>query len=553
MTPIVSPRSTTFAANTGINSIDSLVYGVKWVAPTGQPLRLTYSFPEAGVTYATHYSGLNEPASGLAGLNAAQQDAVRGALHAWSDVANIKFTEITETAGHVGDIRIAWTGAAQMATETSPAWGWSYYPCDSPESGDIWLSSANEHVATDSWAPSSYNFEALIHELGHSLGLKHPFSGATTLPSLEDNGNHTVMSYTMPIDNIYPSIDGNYKWLSYHIMPETPMPFDIAAIQSLYGANMTFHTGDDTYKFDNTKPFYKTIWDAGGNDTIDVSNFSLGCTIDLSSGGLSDIQLDPALAPVVDTGGAPVTYTGHQNLGIAYGCTIENAIGGSGGDAFFGNDANNVITGNGGDDRITGGKGIDTAVFSGRINDYSIEKVTTNIVFPEPYSASNYVKTEYKVTDNAGSNGTDTLSGCEVMKFSDTSIILISSPGDCQIYRIYQTVFDRLPDSEGLEFWSGFLSHGNSLVDMSKLFLSSSEYLVGHGSESLPEQVNEFYLNTFHREPGQAGFDGLIAQQINDGILSMQSFVASISDSLESQSHLIGITGVHFVDSVNSF
>ena len=40
----------------------------------------------------------------------------------------------------------------------------------------------------------------------------------------------------------------------------------------------------------------------------------------------------------------------HDNIAIAYGVTIENAIGGGGNDVIIGNDAANVLTGNGGAD-----------------------------------------------------------------------------------------------------------------------------------------------------------------------------------------------------------
>lgn len=57
--------------------------------------------------------------------------------------------------------------------------------------------------------------------------------------------------------------------------------YDIAALQELYGANTNTRTGDDTYKLDQglgrkgdkTKAFIYTIWDAGGDDTLDASDF----------------------------------------------------------------------------------------------------------------------------------------------------------------------------------------------------------------------------------------------------------------------------------------
>ena len=92
------------------------------------------------------------------------------------------------------------------------------------------------------------------------------------------------------------------------IKEETPMVFDIAAIQYIYGANNNYKTGDDTYTFDPTKPFFKTIWDAGGKDTISVSNFSLSCDVDLTPGNYSSLRYPkPA-----DAGGATPTSPPHR-------------------------------------------------------------------------------------------------------------------------------------------------------------------------------------------------------------------------------------------------
>ncbi|WP_408637188.1 M10 family metallopeptidase C-terminal domain-containing protein [Novosphingobium nitrogenifigens] len=114
----------------------------------------------------------------------------------------------------------------------------------------------------------------------------------------------------------------------------------------MYGANTTYHTGDDTYTYSPNQPFYATIWDAGGNDTINLSAFSNPCVVDLHPGsysllGFNGVTLDP-------------------NLGIAFGCTIENAIGGQGADAIDGNDVANVLKGGGGADTLTGEAGRDT-------------------------------------------------------------------------------------------------------------------------------------------------------------------------------------------------
>ena len=50
-----------------------------------------------------------------------------------------------------------------------------------------------------------------------------------------------------------------------------PMAFDIAAVQSLYGTNMSFNTGYNVYALPDTNApgtAWRCIWDAGGVDEI---------------------------------------------------------------------------------------------------------------------------------------------------------------------------------------------------------------------------------------------------------------------------------------------
>lgn len=362
-TPTTSAYATT-VPKSGVTYIDVLLGGQKWgyaLDSNSLPLTITYSFPWINGLSAVFsapagasYSSSGEPdASQRFGLNTTQQMAATLALTAWSDVANIKFSSISETTTNVGDIRFAFSSATSLAKW----WGYANYPNSYwPSGGDIWINADNGNDLD--WSIGSSNFEALIHEIGHALGLKHPFEGDVTLSSGLDNTINSVMSYT-GLNNIYPNagyVNGKYDWLTYFINPETPMVYDIAAIQYIYGANNNYKTGDDTYTFDPSKPFFKTIWDAGGSDTISASNFSLSCVIDLTPGTYSSLHYPrPA-----DTGGLAVTYDGTNNLGIAFNCIIENAIGGSGNDKITGNIANNSLNGGPGNDVMYGAAGNDT-------------------------------------------------------------------------------------------------------------------------------------------------------------------------------------------------
>lgn len=271
---------------------------------------------------------------------------------------------------------------------------------------EIWLNSTwSSHDQDSDLYFGGYAFQTYLHEIGHSLGLSHPGTynagGGTTITYAnsaefaQDNRQYTIMSY---FGGYQPGSgwqqDGTYTNWYYS---ETPMLYDVAAIQAIYGADTTTRIGNTTYGFNNNSgrdvfdftldpyPIF-TIWDAGGTDTIDTSGYAVAQRIDLRAGTYSDI------------GGLI------NNIAIAFGVIIENAIGGSGNDTITGNDADNTIRGRGGNDTIDGGLGTDTAVFAG-------------------------VRSAYTITDLgggsarvAGPDGTDTLTNVELFKFDDQTV-----------------------------------------------------------------------------------------------------------------------------------
>jgi Ca2+-binding RTX toxin-like protein len=396
----------------GSANIDSLQSGYKWGGVTGTRTSISFSFPWLSGASASFvglnskpYSSHNEQnAPHRFGLDSIQQSAAISALEAWSNVAGITFQQVADNSTSVGDIRFAFSSAV-----SDDAWGWAYLPGKWPNAGDIWINS--DYVSDDSWSKGSYNYEALMHEIGHAIGLKHPFDHNPNLSNDLDNRLYTLMSYNDPPRNVYPQagyVDNKFDWITYEIYPDTPMVLDILAIQYLYGANYSYRATNDIYTIDPSKPFFRTIWDGGGQDTLSALNFASDCIISLTPGSYSSFRYAP---PSGDKGGATVTYDGTNNLGVAYGCIIENAVGGVGSDWITGNDANNIIdggagndtlSGNKGDDVIDGGSGSDTATFSAARRTYKIAKNTTG-----GYSVSS-------TTD-----GTDQLSNIEYLEFSD--------------------------------------------------------------------------------------------------------------------------------------
>ncbi|CUV65016.1 putative Serralysin [Sulfurovum sp. enrichment culture clone C5] len=403
--------------------INTLLYGIKWeISSIGTAINLTYSFPyttSSTANWTSDYYYLNgEPYFTTSGLSSTQIIAAISAMQSWANVANITFTEVVENGDEVGDIRFAFSSAVE------DAWGWSYLPNEYAFAGDIWISPDND----SDFSVGSYNYMALIHELGHSLGLKHPgYYGegdeAPFLPYSTDNKQYSVMSYHDAFGNRMYENQPYYRYMwadegtGYYVVPEakTPMVYDILAMQYLYGANMSYHNTDDTYLFDeNTAPFLMTIWDGGGNDTISVVGSVNSSIIDLNEGAYSVIQTsrfrgyDTISDKYVDN---------MYNLGIAYGAIIENAIGGEVNDTLTGNQVDNILEGRGGDDTIDGGAGNDTMDGGDGNDTASYQSSTLGVVVD---------LSKTTVQDTIGA-GTDMLTNIENLTGSKYNDILIGN------------------------------------------------------------------------------------------------------------------------------
>jgi len=324
-------------------------------SPTGTAAALTYSFMTAAPAYAT----TNE-AGTFVPFTAAQKTTVRAVLAQYAEIAGLTFTEVSDS-GSGGQLRFG-------GNNQSGSSGYANYPGASPAAGDVWI--ATNQTSNATLDPGTYGYATLLHEIGHALGLKHPgtydATGGTPPPPYLaaglDSNLYTVMSYTAPPKNSFLEVTGaGATEDDLHVStlyPATQMLYDVAAIQFLYGANGATRSGDDTYAFDAATPFFRTLWDGGGNDTISAGNFTEAVKIDLVPGQLSSLvivtdQLPPGFSgPMFD-------YVGENNLTIAFGTTIENARGGSGNDTLAGNDAGNSLGGGGGDDLLYGGAGND--------------------------------------------------------------------------------------------------------------------------------------------------------------------------------------------------
>lgn len=495
--------------------------GAKWGGPVGTAARLTYSFPWAdggGAVFAGYngapYSDAGENTAAVRyGLDAVQQQAVASALAKWSAVANLTFDRVADTATDVGDLRFAWTSASSDGDIGAGVWGWATYPnAWWPAAGDVWISTLGSGTDPDQgWGAGSGNFSSLLHEIGHAVGLKHPFEGSNRLPAALDSSQYSVMSYTEGPNTLFVRVTqegSSIRWESFNVQPDTPMLLDIAAAQYLYGANMSHATGNDVYTFDPSVPFMRTIWDAGGNDTISIANFARGSTIDLRAGSFSSISIPSDSAAGYNWSSPPPapTYDGTNNLAIAYGVVIENAIGGSGHDNIVGNDAANRLQGGGGGDRLDGGAGVDTAVYAGNRSGFTVSTSGTG----------------FSVSDRSGSEGVDTLTGIERIRFADGALALDLGGNAGVVARTLGAVFGKDAVQDPVYVATG-LNYADLGLSASQLMQFAIDVRLQAAASSHAAVVDLLYTNVTGSAPSAAQ-----AQPFVDMLQSGASTVAGL-------------------------
>lgn len=353
-------------------------YAARYSSLLGVAKTFNFGFPDTIPDYA---SDDPEDSNNWESFNAAQRIFTRSVFEYIASIVDITFTEVT-TIDAVNTFSFA-----NNSQDNSGAYG--KYPSSSSSGSDVYVDKEwdDGSAKTGSLQPRQSEYAAYLwmHEIGHSLGLKHPFDEANVsgdvgpppyLQENEDRADWTVMSY-------------NYSPNDYYIRYS---PLDIAALQYLYGPNPASRAGDDTYTFDPANANF--IWDGAGTDTIDASGAEEKVTVYLEPGywGFKgDAKAD--------------TITSNGQITVNFGTKIENLIGSNFGDHLVGNELNNQLTGNAGNDSIDGSTGIDTAIYGNSLSEFILTKGTDS----------------WAITK---SDESDSLVNIERLQFTDTNVAL---------------------------------------------------------------------------------------------------------------------------------
>jgi serralysin len=581
---------------TGSNYVDNLLTPRKWTSEA-----IGFGFASTASVYGTAY-GRGEAQKGFAPLSARQKEAAREAMKLWDELIAV---DLFETSASAADIR--------LAVSSAPNTAWAYLPSIFASGGDIWIGTASFNSNP---IQGNYAYMTIIHEVGHALGLGHPHQATSLLmgsavPDLAEGlcpccggAPHGIISESAaaasylrvtPYDAMPWTVMSYNSYIGANMSKgytnetfgyaQTPMARDIAAIQHLYGANYQTRSEDTIYRWSETtgekfingvgqgrpgsNKVFETIWDGGGRDTFDLSNFRTNLTIDLQPGGWTDFgtnQLAHLGNGKYAPGNVAVAHL-HEGDSRAY---IENAIGGRGHDVITGNHADNVLVGGAGNDTIKGVGGQNILIGDSLGNELAIVGLKAsdfiNVRIPPvdqpgndiliggagndifiPGFGKNVVNggegvntlildlalTDLEISGNhqtmiliSYEGGSVEASGIDFLALSDGIFsltgplnALVEHKGEEEISLLYRAGLGRELDVEGLDYWLKTLGGEDGLDLLALSLINSAEFITRFGATekmSASEFVEILYRNVLGREGEQEGI-GWWASSIENG------------------------------------
>ncbi|MBE9579436.1 MULTISPECIES: Ig-like domain-containing protein [Moraxella] len=299
----------------------------------------------------------------LKAYNEHMKAIVRKAYGEYAKYANVEFMEVDDAFEANTNLF-----SADLAGNYANSSAFAYH------SGNIWWSNRYTDVQSEH---NPFNYYIALHEIGHTLNMRHTHDNFKGDYLPEDGLEFSVMSYNVSMNH------------NMHINLGGLRMYDLAHIHRQFGVNRNARSGDDVYTFKNYNTVLsdgdRYIWDGDGVDTFDASKETQGVNVNLTPGSWIYVG-DKLHRNFAIAGKKSFTIADYFGLGandtivyglkktdktkefnnytqgqafIGYGTQIENLIGSEYADTLTGNDADNHIFGGAGGDTIRGGLGND--------------------------------------------------------------------------------------------------------------------------------------------------------------------------------------------------